>query len=433
MEEEDGAFVLGRRGEEDGVITVGVDAAGDEGAGRLFDAQALCGDSDATVGADAGLRAYAPDVGPPRAARGGAQNGSVFLAGEIPCGLRGGADLAVLFLGVVVEAQLVDPEVGLGQRGDVFGGEECGEALLPEVVGALDFALGLRGGREAQGDFIETQRGAELGEGVGGAGEEEGVVVHVECERQAAGKEGAGEEIEMGEEGFARVEPGQREKAAVIINEFEHRWLLVLGGQPAVGRCVILPELADLLDLPAAHRLERFFVAVWGEMVGQRPAAHGGAVQGQIVAAVNLRSGKAVGGRRLGTEELAQQGEHGGRPRRALVATGKAREPLVLVARRTEGQIAGIKHVEAAAAHAEFGSGVSGGDGLSAEAGEDIPNERSRVAAAQLLVGFSRLNLPQGEAHAFAAHPSLRSGCAANALSCFAAQRVLLCLPAVLL
>jgi len=55
MEEKNGAFVLGRRGEEDGVITVGVDAAGDESAGRLLDAQALCGDGDAAIGADAGL------------------------------------------------------------------------------------------------------------------------------------------------------------------------------------------------------------------------------------------------------------------------------------------------------------------------------------------------------------------------------------------
>ena len=145
MEEKDGAFVLGRRGEEDGVVAVGIDAAGDHGAGRLFDAQALCGDGDAAVRADAGLRACAPDVRPPRATRGGAQDGSVFLAGEIPCGLRGGADLAVLFLGVVVDAQRVDPEVGRGQRGDVFGGAECGEALLPEVVGALDFGSPIRG------------------------------------------------------------------------------------------------------------------------------------------------------------------------------------------------------------------------------------------------------------------------------------------------
>ena len=434
MEEKDGAFVLGRRGEEDGVIAVGMDAAGDEGARRFFDAQALCGDGDAAVRADARLRAGAPDVRPPRAARGGAQHGTLFLAGAIPCGLRSGADLAVLFLGVVVGAQFFDPEVGLGQRGDVLRGEECGEPFLPEVVGAFDFALGLRGGCVAQGDFVEAQGGAELGEGVRRVGEEEGMVVHVEGQGQAAGEEGAGEEVEMGEEGFARVESGQWQKAAVIIDEFEHRGLLGLRGQPAMWRGVVLPELADLLDLPAAHRLERLLVAgVRGEVVGQRPAAHGGAIQSQGVAAVNFRSGKAVGGRRLGTEQLAQQGEHGGWPHRALVATGATRLPLVLAAQCTEGQVAGIKHVEAASAHAEFRGGVSGGDGLCAEAGEDIANERSRMAAAQLSVDFSSASIPEKGAHAFAAPPSLRSGGAANALSCFAAQLVLLCLPAVLL
>ena len=94
-----------------------------------------------------------------------------------------------------------------------------------------------------------------------------------------------------------------------------------------------MPELADLLDLPAAHRLERFLVAgVRGEVIGQRPAAHGGAVQLQSVTPVHFRSGKAVRGRRLGTQRLAQQSEHGGRPGRALVASGKAWPPLVLAA-----------------------------------------------------------------------------------------------------
>lgn len=55
MEEKDWAFVLGRRGEEDGVVAVGMHAAGDTGARRLFDAQALCGDGDAAVRADARL------------------------------------------------------------------------------------------------------------------------------------------------------------------------------------------------------------------------------------------------------------------------------------------------------------------------------------------------------------------------------------------
>ena len=90
MEEEDGAFGLFWRSEEDGVVAVGMEASCDEGAGRFFDAEALCGDGDAAIGSDAGLRACAPNVGPPRAARGGAEDGAFFFACKIPCGLRGG-------------------------------------------------------------------------------------------------------------------------------------------------------------------------------------------------------------------------------------------------------------------------------------------------------------------------------------------------------
>ena len=67
--------------------------------------------------------------------------------------------------------------IGLREGGDVLGGEERWQALLPEVVGALDLALGLWGGRVTQGDVVKAQSPAQLGEGVGGAGEEERVVV----------------------------------------------------------------------------------------------------------------------------------------------------------------------------------------------------------------------------------------------------------------
>jgi len=65
MEEKDGAFVFGRRSEEDGMIAVGMDAAGEQGAGRLLDAEALGGDGDAAAWANPGLRGYAP-AGMPR-------------------------------------------------------------------------------------------------------------------------------------------------------------------------------------------------------------------------------------------------------------------------------------------------------------------------------------------------------------------------------
>jgi hypothetical protein len=64
----------------------------------------------------------------------------------------------------------------------------------------------------------------------------------------------------MSQETFAWVEPNQGEKAAVVVEEFEQGRLLGLVCKPAMWRSVVLPELADLLDLPAAHRSGAFFV-----------------------------------------------------------------------------------------------------------------------------------------------------------------------------
>ena len=390
MKEEDGASGFVWRGEEDGVVAVGMEASGDECAGRFVDAETLGGEGDAAVGADAGLGAGAPDVGPPGAARGGPEDGAFFPAGAIPGDLRGGADLPVLLVGVVVRAELVDPAVGLGEGGDVLRGEERRKALLPEVVGALDLALGLRSGRVAQGDLVKAEGGAELGEGVRGMGEEEGVVVDVEGERQALSEEGAGEEAEMRQERFARIEPHQWQQAAVVVDESEQGRLCRQGGEPAVGGGVVLPELADLLDLPAADRLSGLLVAGIGrEVLGERPAADGGAVEFERVAAMDFGSGKAAGRGRGGAEELAQQSADGGRPLLALVAAGEPRLPLALAAPGASGEMTGTEHIEAAAADAEFGSGVRRREGLRPEAGQDITDERSRVAAAQLLVAFS--------------------------------------------
>ena len=166
VEKKDGEVAVGGRVEEDGGVAVGVEAAGDGGAAGAFDAEACGADGDAPVGADFGLGAEAPDVGPPGAVRGGAKDGALFLEGQVPGGLRGGAQFAVAFAGVVVEAEFFEQRVGLGQRGDVLGGEEWREAFLPEVMGALDLAFGLGSGGVAQGHAVEMEGFAELGEGV---------------------------------------------------------------------------------------------------------------------------------------------------------------------------------------------------------------------------------------------------------------------------
>ena len=58
-------------------------------------------------------------------------------------------------------------------------------------MAAFDFAFGLWGGGIAEFDAVEVEGLAELGEGVGDMGEEEGVKIHIEDQGQAVGLEDA--------------------------------------------------------------------------------------------------------------------------------------------------------------------------------------------------------------------------------------------------
>ena len=62
----------------------GMEAEDYLGAWGPFDAQALGADRHATVGAHLEGGADTPNIRPPRAARGGAQDGALFLFGEFP-------------------------------------------------------------------------------------------------------------------------------------------------------------------------------------------------------------------------------------------------------------------------------------------------------------------------------------------------------------
>jgi len=159
------SLAVGRCG-QDGVVAVGMEATKDDGARGLIDAQTRAAQSDTTVGADSGLGALAPNVGPPRARRGRAKSGAVLAQGQLPGSPRGGGDFTVFFVLIAMLAKLQDQGIGRGDGGDGFGGKERGQALLPVVVETFDFALGLRGWSVAQGDLIEAQGGTELGEGL---------------------------------------------------------------------------------------------------------------------------------------------------------------------------------------------------------------------------------------------------------------------------
>ena len=69
----------------------GMEAEDYLGAWGSLDAQALGADRHTAVGADLECRANTPNMGPPRASRGWAQDGAVFLLGEFPGVLWGHA------------------------------------------------------------------------------------------------------------------------------------------------------------------------------------------------------------------------------------------------------------------------------------------------------------------------------------------------------
>lgn len=285
---------------QNGVMTAGVGAEDDRRPGRHFQAEALGADGDTGVVAGFEDGALAPDVGPPRAAGHGTQRGAVFLYGDVPSVLRFHLKFAVDFVLVAVEAQGAHLRVGVREVGDVFAGEEGGEAVLPELVFAFDFAFGLRGGRVAEGDAIEVQRLAELGEGFRNVREEEGMEVHIEFEGQTAFEESGGEEVEVGQEGFAFVEFGTGEEAAAIVEHVEHGKDGVDTGQPTMGRGVELPEFTDLGTLPAADGGGHFRVPLgMGELIFDGPATDLGAAQGEATEALDLAGGEAVVGGRF--------------------------------------------------------------------------------------------------------------------------------------
>ena len=282
---------------EDGVMTTGMGAEDEFGFWAGLEAEALGADGDAAIVADLDGGALAPDEGPPRAAGHGAQHGAFFLFGGVPGLLGFPLEFAVDFVLVAMETQGLHLRVGVCEVGDVFAGEEGGEAVLPELVFAFDLALGLRRGGVAERDAVEVEGRAELGERFGNAGEEEGMEVHIEFERETVFEKGVGEEVEIGREVFVLVELGSGEEAAAIVEHVEHGKSVFDAGKPAVGRGIQLPEFADFGTLPAADGSVRFCVGLGlGELVFDGPAADLGAVEGEVAEAADFTGREAVVG-----------------------------------------------------------------------------------------------------------------------------------------
>ena len=87
--EEDGFLFFMRRSGEDGAMARRMEAEDDFGSRGMLEANALIADGNPSIGADLQRGAEAPNVRPPWAGRGWADNRTFFLFGQVPGALSG--------------------------------------------------------------------------------------------------------------------------------------------------------------------------------------------------------------------------------------------------------------------------------------------------------------------------------------------------------
>jgi hypothetical protein len=270
---------------------------------RGGDAEKLGADGDAAVTAHFDFGLLTPDKGPPRAFGNQTQRGAFFFEGESPGLLGRHFKFAVNFVLVAMEAQLVDLGIGLVEVGELFAGEVGREAILPKEVSALDFALGLRGGRVTEGDTVEVKGAAQLGERPWGLGKEDGMEIDVDLQRQAMFDEGRREQVEIGEQIFGFINFGGGKDPAAIVEHVDHGEGLEAAWKPGMRRGIQLPELSKLAGLPAADCGGGTAVEFgMGEAMGDGPAADLSSIHLEAALPEHFAARKAVRGWGLAAE-----------------------------------------------------------------------------------------------------------------------------------
>jgi hypothetical protein len=120
---------------------------------------------------------------------------------------------------------------------------------------------------------------------------------------QAVGLEYAGQEVEVGQEGFAGVKPCAGVQPVVVVEDFQQDLLVGTGRQPGVRGGIVLPEVPVIAGLPSFDGFGGGFVAgVGGELMFDAPAPDAGAVSFEVEPALGFSGRGAVGGRGLGGE-----------------------------------------------------------------------------------------------------------------------------------
>lgn len=342
-------------------------------AWRSLEAELLGADGHATIRPHFDGSAYAPDKGPPRAAWFGAQDGAFLLACQVPGLLGFHFEFAVDFMPVMVEPQVLDMRISLVQIRDLFAGEEGGQALLPEEVGAFDFALGLGSRSIAEGDAVEVKGLAQLGKSVWGMGKEQAMKVHIDFQRQAIFHKGGGQQIEIGQQRFALINFGTGQDPAAIVEHVDHGKGLGAVGEPAVGRGIELPQFTDLAALPAPDRSGRAAIGSGvGQVVLDGPTADLGAIDFELAVAEPLAGREAGGGWWFALEPFVQERLDLIGPRAGMITSGKWRRPSGLLVIGTGLEVVTVKLVEAAAGKAQSGGGNFDFESAGAESSQQM-------------------------------------------------------------
>ena len=155
------------------------------------------------------------------------------------------------------------------------------------------------------------------------------------------------------------------------------------------------------------------------QVVSASPTTDGGRIDDKVQAAVNFGGGEAVGSRRFGREQLAQEWFHSPGPVSGMIAAGGAWRPEFQTGVGGGVEVVAVQLIESGAAQAEFFGGRSGGDLVAAKGGEDFTDQRSSEAMDKLaIVFFIAASMAEwsrfGERGALALRafrrPSLRSG-----------------------
>lgn len=390
-----------------------MEAQDDGGAPWMFESNALGADGHTSVGSDFQRSPQAPNIRPPGAARGGTQDGTLLLFGDVPSPLGCEFEFAMCLAGIAMEAQRVDVRVGFLEVGDALAGEIGGQAFLPELVFAFDLALGLGRWSVTKTNVVEGQSRAELGQSIRGLGEEHGVIIDIELERAAVSQESGGEEIQIGEEEFTIVKFGADEKTAAIVEHVEHGEVEGAAWEPVVGGGIELPELADLRALPAADWSPGFAGGgAMGMAVLQRPVADLGPIELEVVEAQGLGGDEAVGARGRAIQALEEQVDHGLWPGFGVVTAGVARRPAAAFLVSGSVEVTAEENVEAAARKPELFGCLRSGQRALPKGFEHMPDERAGVTMMELLIVFraaepTRRSRPCGQSFR---SPSLRSG-----------------------